>query len=165
MTTKEQLINERRKRYQQVTDLMFRTMSVHKDSLWNDFKHELDNYSAETYEPAQRGARLTAAIKNFKTRRMTDFVVHVVLSAHVDEFDMTPLTIRKLSKGLFNGRSGSQKNLVELFGCEGRTRKASKRTHELIDELADRYQNDAKKLMAKTEIDIEAVKGKYRTLI
>ncbi|MGL1451854.1 hypothetical protein ACSTI1_00995, partial [Vibrio parahaemolyticus] len=155
----------RRNRYQKVTDLMFRSMSVHEDSLWHDFKHELDNYSAETYEPAQRGARLTAAIKNFKTRRMIDFVVHVVLCEHVDDFDMTPLTIRKLSKGLFNGRSGSQKILVELFGCDGRTRKASKRTHELVDELSERYRNDAKRLMAKTESDIEAAKRKYRSLI
>lgn len=165
MTTKEQLINERRKRYKNVTETMFRTMSVHKDSLWSDFKHELDNYSVDKYEPAQRGARLAAAIKRFKTRRMIDFVVYVVLDEYVDDFDMTPLTIRRLIKNLFNGRSGAQQTLVELFGCEGRTRKASARTHELIDELADRYRNDAKKLMVKTEIDIEAVKGKYRTLI
>ncbi|EOW7150965.1 hypothetical protein ACWLRT_004519 [Vibrio parahaemolyticus] len=165
MTTKEQLIDERRKRYKNVTETMFRTMSVHEDSLWMDFKRELENYSVEKYEPAQRGARLTAAIKNFKTRRMIDFVVHVVLYEHVDEFDMTPLTIRKLSKGLFNGRSGAQQTLVEYFGCEGRTRKASKRTHELVDELSERYRNDAKRLMAKTESDIEAAKRKYRSLI
>ncbi|HBC3964974.1 TPA: hypothetical protein KD885_004655 [Vibrio parahaemolyticus] len=164
MTQKEQLIQERRTIFKQVIWWMDQSMPTHKESLWLDFKRELDSYKVEKYEPAQRGARLTAAIKNFKTRRMTRFAVNTIHD-HIDEFDMTPLTIRKLSKGLFDGRSGSQQNLVQRFGREGRTRKASVRTHEIIDELVAKYKNDAKKLMAKTESDIEEVKRRYRESI
>lgn len=165
MNPEEKLRQERNIRFERITEWMFRCVNTLTDSLWAEFKQELDAYNIEKYEPAQRGARLTAAIKNFKTRRMTDFVINVVVRSCVDEFDITPLTIRKLSKGLFDGRSGSQQNLVQLFGVEGRTRKASARTHELIDLLIVQYRKQAKQLMTITERDIETVKARYRSSI
>lgn len=161
MTKQQTIIEEREHRYALVT-IKLQSFPTSVESLWADLKKEVDNYRSGKYEPAERGARITAAIKRYKTRKMLHFIVKDVLCNHIGQFDMTPLTIRKLSKALFDGRSGSQEILVELFGFKGRTRKASNFTHELIGELAKTHGEAAKSFMTITNIGIEQMKDRYR---
>ncbi len=157
-------ILERQKHYKFISDLFVQTidLGISDDEIWREFKKEIDSYSVENYEPAARGARLTAAIKRYKTDCIMHFIFRNVLSSVVDSFDITPATFRKLSKALFDGRSGSQTVLVSCFGRSGRTRKASKGTHNLIDGLAKKHKAEADKLMFKVNTNIESAKSRYR---
>jgi hypothetical protein len=60
----------------------------------------------------QRAARLSAAVKRYKTYRMLSFIFEIAESV---DLDFTPLVVKRLCTALF-GRSGSQNIIVATFG-------------------------------------------------
>ncbi|MGM8561953.1 cytoplasmic protein, partial [Enterobacter hormaechei subsp. steigerwaltii] len=77
---------------------------------------ELRNYRDDTWEAPQRAARLSAAVKRYKTYEMLYFFFQIADEAGLD---YTPLVVKRLCAHLFD-RQGSQNIIVDIFGQKGR---------------------------------------------
>lgn len=131
------------------------------EHLARDLAAEIEKFDIEKWEPAQRGARITAMIKRCKTHYMLDYVLYNICKERGDmDIVLTPLMVRRLCKELF-GRSCSQAVLVRLFG--GRMKaKATPEQHGLVDSFVDTYQDNANAYWARVEGKIQACIDTYR---
>lgn len=99
------------------------------------FDAELENYKNDKWEAPKRGARLTAAIKRYKTSFRLFELIDRLSEAALDgnEIDVTPTIARRLAERMFlqdvrgeiKGRIGSQDSYVQIFGQAGRTAKSN----------------------------------------
>ncbi|EPC1428030.1 hypothetical protein ACRV30_005530, partial [Escherichia coli] len=96
------------------------------ESLEEDYLAELRNFSSDHWDTALSAARLSAAVKRFKTSEMLRFILEFVVpeNAQEDAPDLTPLAAKRLCNSLF-GRSGSQSILVYVFGQAGRVHRSA----------------------------------------
>ncbi len=132
------------------------------ENLERDFLSELSRYSDDRWEAPQRGARLAAAVKRYKTSEMLHFIFATI--ACDPDPDLTPLTVKRLCNALF-GRTGSQWLIVELFGDRGRQHRSDDSTPEAVEKMAARYRYAAGRHWAATLNEIERVKRLYQEKI
>lgn len=128
------------------------------EHLTRDYQAELQLYSDDSWEYPQRAARLSAAVKRYKTYRMLNFIFEIADSI---DLDLTPLIVKRLCMRLF-GRSGSQEIIVAVFGQKGRQHRSRDNTPAILDEIASRYRPAAHSCQASTLCDIESVKKNYQ---
>ncbi|MCW7550128.1 cytoplasmic protein [Photorhabdus sp. APURE] len=131
------------------------------DSLEFDYQVELSKYSDDTWEAPQRAARLSAAVKRYKTYEMLCFIFKI---ARETELDFTPLVVKRLCNSLF-GRQGSQAVIVDIFGQEGRTHRSNDSSQNIIEEVTAKYRSLAQIHWVTTLNNIEKVKRGYRKKI
>ncbi|WP_313228468.1 cytoplasmic protein [Leclercia sp.] len=140
-----------------------RAIFLHKytyssEDLAADYQAELLNYSNEKWEYPQRAARLSAAVKRYKSFRMLCFIFEI---ADETELDFTPLIVKRLCNRLF-GRSGSQEMIVDIFGQKGRQHRSRDNLPSVIDGVVERYRLAAFSCQASIQNDIEQVKKAYQ---
>ncbi|MCG6461785.1 hypothetical protein K6U44_15295 [Vibrio parahaemolyticus] len=114
----------------------------------------------DNWEAPQRAARLSALTKNYKTSEMLIFVLHIALEI---QLDLTPLVVRRLNKALF-GRTGSQRDIVALFGSQGRIQRSQDSAPDRIAFIAEKYKSQAALHWQQCLLDIQAVKSEYKNL-
>lgn len=130
-------------------------------ALEKDFMGELSNFDLEKWELFSRAARLSAYVKNYKTSQMLIFVITIVREMNIDA---TPLVIKRICKLLF-GRVGSQRDIVDLFGEEGRVHRSKDAHPDRIEEICQGYVESAKLHFQSTLLNIEEVKRTYRDAV
>ncbi|MFK3662739.1 hypothetical protein ACI2I2_19865 [Scandinavium sp. NPDC088450] len=123
-----------------------------------DYQDEIRKYSDDRWEAPQRAARLSAAVKNYKTSQMLIFIFDIGIEKGMD---LTPLAVKRLCNSLF-GRTESQSIIVDVFGQRGRSHRSSDSTIKVIDEVASKYRYSAGIYWSATLKDIEQVKREYR---
>lgn len=136
----------------------YRNFKYTREHLARDYQAELQLYSDDSWEYPQRAARLSAAVKRYKTYRMLCFIFEIAESV---DLDLTPLIVKRLCMRLF-GRSGSQDIIVAVFGQKGRQHRSRDNTPSTLDEIADSYRLAAHSCQASTLSDIESVKRDYQ---
>ncbi|HFV9916400.1 TPA: hypothetical protein ACIBH9_004701 [Salmonella enterica subsp. diarizonae serovar 61:l,v:z35] len=136
------------------------------ESLEEDYLAELRNFSSDHWDTALRAARLSAAVKRFKTSEMLRFILEFVVPEGAQENgpDLTPLAAKRLCNALF-GRSGSQSILVYVFGHTGRVHRSASCFPKTIEGIADQYRPDAERYWNASLATIERVKHTYRAKI
>ncbi len=136
------------------------------ESLEEDYLAELRNFSSDHWDTALRAARLSAAVKRFKTSEMLRFILEFVVpeNAQEDAPDLTPLAAKRLCNSLFS-RSGSQSILVYVFGQAGRVHRSATCSPKTIEAIAALYRSDAERYWNSTLATIERVKHTYRAKI
>ncbi|WP_225760178.1 cytoplasmic protein [Leclercia sp. Marseille-Q4284] len=132
-----------------------------REDLASDYQAELLNYSNEKWEYPQRAARLSAAVKRYKSFRMLCFIFEI---ADETELDLTPLIVKRLCNRFF-GRSGSQDMIVDIFGQKGRQHRSRDNLPSVIDEVVTRYRLAAHSCQSSMLHDIEQVKKDYQASI
>lgn len=123
-----------------------------------DYHNEIMNYRDDTWEAPQRAARLSAAVKNFKTSQMIEFIFDMAINSNLD---LTPLVVKRLCVSLFK-RTGSQSLIVDVFGKKKRVARSADSSVERINEVADRYRQSAAKYWSETLADIARAKLGYQ---
>lgn len=140
-------------------DYFLRSEQYTAEKLEADYLAELAKYSNDNWEAPQRAARLSAAVKRYKTSEMIRFIFATI--AHEFDPDLTPITVKRLCKALF-GRTGSQWLIVAVFGQAGRQHRSDDSNPEKIEQMAARYRRDAQKQTAATLAEIARVKLTYQ---
>lgn len=126
--------------------------------LQNAYHFEILDYSDEEWDAPRRAARLSAAVKNYKTSQMLLFI----MSIGVEEgLDLTPLVVKRLCHNLF-GRKGSQSLIVKVFGEKNRIKRSVHSDPEEIELITEKYRRAASHYWSSTLSDIEKVKLKYK---
>ncbi len=128
------------------------------ERLEKDYEYEIINFSNEVWDAPKRAARLSAAVKNYKTSQMLIFIFDIALN---NELDLTPLVVKRLCHNLF-GRTGSQSLIVDIFGVKQRTHRSEHSSPEKIQELTNRYRLSAHNYWDTTLADIDKVKRGFR---
>ncbi|MEJ5074827.1 hypothetical protein WH357_21235 [Enterobacter ludwigii] len=123
-----------------------------------DYQDEIRKFSNDSWEAPQRAARLSAAVKNYKTSQMLSFIFEIGID---HALDLTPLVVKRLCQNLF-GRKGSQAIIVDVFGSKQRIHRSIHSSPAFIDELTERYPRRADRYWKSTLTDIERVKLGYR---
>lgn len=126
--------------------------------LQNAYHFEILNYSDEKWEAPKRAARLSAAVKNYKTSQMLLFIITIGIE---DGLDLTPLVVKRLCHNLF-GRKGSQSLIVKVFGEKNRIKRSVHSDPEEIELITEKYRRAASHYWSSTLSDIEKVKLKYK---
>lgn len=126
-----------------------------------DYHNEIVNYRDDTWEAPQRAARLSAAVKNYKTSQMIEFIFDMAINSNLD---LTPLVVKRLCANLFQ-RQGSQSLIVEVFGKKQRVERSSDSNMERINDIAERYRESADKYWSETLSDIAKAKIGYQKKI
>ena len=139
----------------------FSHFSYTRNDLAGDYDTELLRYRDDTWDYPQRAARLSAAVKRYKTYRMLSFIFEIAESV---DLDFTPLVVKRLCTALF-GRSGSQNIIVATFGQKGRIHRSRDSSPSVISEVAERYRLAAHSCWASTLSDIESVRKHYQASI
>ncbi|CAM7181190.1 MULTISPECIES: hypothetical protein [Klebsiella] len=132
----------------------YRNFTYTIEHLTRDYQAELQRYSDDSWELPQRAARLSAAVKRYKTYRMLSFIFEIADSI---DLDLTPLIVKRLF-----GRSGSQDIIIATFGQKGRQHRSRDNTPAILDEIASRYRLAAYSCQASTLSDIASVKSTIR---
>ncbi|EAB2145830.1 TPA: hypothetical protein ACW2OH_004273 [Salmonella enterica] len=132
------------------------------ENLDRDYLAEVTGYSDDRWKAPHRAARLTAAVKRYKTSEMLRFIFATV--AHDPDPDLNPLAVKRLCNALF-GRTGSQWLIVEIFGEKGRLHRSDSSSPEAVAKMAARYRRDAGLHWSATLAEIERVKQLYQTEI
>ncbi|HAF5680882.1 TPA: hypothetical protein ACJGSF_005646 [Salmonella enterica subsp. enterica serovar Muenchen] len=132
------------------------------ENLERDYLAEVTGYSDDRWKAPHRAARLTAAVKRYKTSEMLRFIFATV--AHDPDPDLNPLAVKRLCNALF-GRTGSQWLIVEIFGEKGRLHRSDDSSPEAVAKMAARYRRDAGLHWSATLAEIERVKQLYQTEI
>ncbi|HEN3280920.1 TPA: hypothetical protein U5D21_002771 [Yersinia enterocolitica] len=122
-----------------------------------DYDNEIRQYRDDRWEAPQRAARLSAAVKNYKTSQMLSFIFGIALE---NGLDLTPLVVKRLCHSLF-GRKGSQSHIVAIFGVKHRVRRSEHSSQDTIEVFALRYRLAAYNYWSATLADIEKVKFGY----
>ncbi|MCP9269162.1 cytoplasmic protein [Xenorhabdus sp. XENO-1] len=146
---------------EQAMSYFLRNYRYTKDRLAFDYQAELSKYSDSTWEAPQRAARLSAAVKRYKTYEMLCFIFKI---ARETELDFTPLVVKRLCNSLF-GRQGSQSIIVDIFGQKGRAHRSNDSSPNIIEEATAKYRSPAQIHWVNTLNNIEKVKRGYRTKI
>jgi hypothetical protein len=123
-----------------------------------DYHKEIMNYRDDTWEAPQRAARLSAAVKNYKTSRMIEFIFDMAINSGID---LTPLVVKRLCASLFH-RKGSQSIIVDVFGKKQRAHRSADSNIERINDIAERYRGSAAKYWSETLSDIAKAKIGYQ---
>ncbi|STT78433.1 YadA [Klebsiella pneumoniae] len=76
----------------------YRNFKYTLEHLTRDYQAELQLYSDDSWEFPQRAARLSAAVKRYKTYRMLNFIFEIADSI---DLDLTPLIVKRLCMRLF----------------------------------------------------------------
>ena len=145
-------------RNDEILGVFSREYSYREKHLQLDFKEEIIKFSEKNYTYHQRAARLSAAVKRYKTSEALNFVITIAIN---ENLDMTPVVAKKLMFQLFT-RKGSQKTLVSLFGQDGRIKKSTTNDTETIKNIVSKYKKDAEKLINTNTLFIEQVKTEYQ---
>lgn len=135
----------------------FRNYTYTKEKLARDYQAELSAYRDDNWEAPQRAARLSAAVKRYKTYRMLCFIFDI---ADDIQLDFTPIVVKRLCAALF-GRVGSQDIIVDIFGQKGRSHRSRDSSPAVIGDVASRYRLKAWSWQAATLSDIAEVKRDY----
>lgn len=123
-----------------------------------EYSSEILNFSNETYEPGARAARLSAAIKRYKTSQMILFVLNM---SEKENLDITPVLAKKFCFEFFK-RKGSQAIMVKLFGEAGRINRSDSNDRKLIESIVKKHRKEADKFWLSTLDDIALVKMGYQ---
>lgn len=91
-------------------EYFFRHHRYTEEDLATDYQTELRKYRDDTREAPQRAARLSAAVKRYKTYEMLYFFFQIADEAGLD---YTPLVVKRLCAHLFD-RQGSQVESVKM---------------------------------------------------
>ena len=126
--------------------------------LQNAYHFEILDYSDEKWDAPRRAARLSAAVKRYKTSQMLLFILSIGIE---DGLDLTPLVVKRLCQNFF-GRKGSQSLIVKVFGEEKRINRSVHNDPEMIDAITKKHQGAAKHYWSTTLRNIEKTKQKYR---
>ena len=126
--------------------------------LQNAYDFEILDYSDEKWDAPRRAARLSAAVKNYKTSQMLLFIITIGIE---DGLDLTPLVVKRLCHNLF-GRKGSQSLIVKVFGEKNRIKRSVHSDPEEIELITEKYRRAASHYWSSTLSDIEKVKLKYK---
>ncbi|QKJ89336.1 hypothetical protein PMPD1_4438 (plasmid) [Paramixta manurensis] len=145
----------------QARDNFYRNHSYTLGDLEQDYRTELLRYSNDAWEAPQRAARLSAAVKRYKTYQMLCFIFDI---AEESGLDFTPLVVKRVCAHLF-GRQGSQKLIVDIFGRKGRENRSPDSAPSVTESTAGKYQQAADAHWQRTMKDIEKVKRDYQTAI
>ena len=110
---------------------------------------------------ASRAARLSAAVKRYKTAKVIDFIIEILKSEHRDGYliDITPIFCKNLSQNLFD-RVGSQKIYVDLFSTKDRKHKNENKP-AVSEYLIKKYRDKSIAYIKDMDSEIETVKVKY----
>lgn len=149
--------------------------AIHEKYIWSEFysnpvilqqefSKEIAIFNIEKWEPGQRGARLAASSKRYKTASMLNFIMFDVACSEAyqgDELDLTPTFVKKLCDGLFD-RTGSQKCIVFLFGVAGRINKNKQNIDDTVAKLVDKYRKSADSYWESVIAHLEYVKSEHR---
>ncbi|CAB5557576.1 YadA [Klebsiella pneumoniae] len=119
---------------------------------------ELRNYRDDTWEAPQRAARLSAAVKRYKTYEMLYFFFQIADEAGLD---YTPLVVKRLCAHLFD-RQGSQNIIVDIFGQKGRMHRSHDSDPDIIAAVAERYRQQADDHWQTVMKNIGRLKQDYR---
>ncbi|EMM4591281.1 cytoplasmic protein [Salmonella enterica] len=116
------------------------------------------DYQAELRKAPQRAARLSAAVKRYKTYEMLYFFFEIADEAGLD---YTPLVVKRLCAHLFD-RQGSQAIIVDIFGQKGRMHRSHDSNPDIIVAVAEQYRQQADNHWQNVLKNIERVKQDYR---
>ena len=122
---------------------------------------EIHNFSNEKWDAPRRAARLSAAVKKYKTSAMLQFIFDIGLEL---ELDLTPLTVKRLCNAFF-GRTGSQSIIVDIFGNKERQHRSNDSTPERIEAIVKQYKHDADHYWKEALLHLEYVKRGYQNEI
>lgn len=139
-------------------EYFFRHHQYTEEDLASDYLAELRKYRDDTWEAPQRAARLSAAVKRYKTYEMLYFFFEIADKAGLD---YTPLVVRRLCAHLFD-RQGSQNIIVDIFGRKGRMHRSHDSAPDIIAAVASQYSQQAKDHWQDVLKNIERVKQDYR---
>lgn len=120
-------------------EYFFRHYRYTEENLASDYQAELRKYRDDTWEAPQRAARLSAAVKRYKTYEMLYFFFQIADEAGLD---YTPLVVKRLCAHLFD-RQGSQNIIVDIFGHKGRMHRSHDSDPDIIAAVAERYRQQA----------------------
>lgn len=139
-------------------EYFFRHHRYTAEDLAADYQEELRKYRDDTWEAPQRAARLSAAVKRYKTYEMLYFFFEIADEAGLD---YTPLVVRRLCFHLFD-RQGSQNIIVDVFGQKGRIHRSHDSAPDIIAAVAAQYSQQAKDHWRCILKNIDRVKRDYR---
>lgn len=139
-------------------EYFFRRHRYTEEDLTCDYQAELRKYRDDTWEAPQRAARLSAAVKRYKTYEMLFFFFQIADEAGLD---YTPLVVKRLCAHLFD-RQGSQNIIVDIFGQKGRMHRSHDSDPDIIAAVAERYRQQADNHWLIVLKNIEKVKQDYR---
>ncbi|HAG2284956.1 TPA: cytoplasmic protein, partial [Salmonella enterica] len=139
-------------------EFFFRHHRYTEEDLAADYQTELRKYRDDTWEAPQRAARLSAAVKRYKTYEMLYFFFQI---ADETGLDYTPLVVKRLCAHLFD-RQGSQNIIVDIFGRKGRMHRSHDSDPDIIAAVAEQYSQQAKDHWQGVLKNIERVKQDYR---
>ena len=129
-------------------EYFFRHHRYTEEDLASDYQAELRNYRDDTWEAPQRAARLSAAVKRYKTYEMLYFFFQIADEAGLD---YTPLVVKRLCAHLFN-RQGSQNSMHRSHDSDP----------DIIAAVAERYRQQADDHWQTVLKNIGRVKQDYR---
>lgn len=139
-------------------EYFFRHHRYTEEDLESDYQAELRNYRDDTWEAPQRAARLSAAVKRYKTYEMLYFFFQIADEAGLD---YTPLVVKRLCAHFFD-RQGSQNIIVDIFGQKGRMHRSHDSDPDIIAAVAERYRQQAEDHWQTVLKNIGRVKQDYQ---
>ncbi|EEJ1866702.1 cytoplasmic protein [Salmonella enterica subsp. enterica serovar Gaminara] len=139
-------------------EYFFRHHRYTEEDLESDYQAELRKYRDDTWEAPQRAARLSAAVKRYKTYEMLYFLFQIADEAGLD---YTPLVVKRLCAHLFD-RQGSQAVIVGVFGQKGRMHRSNDSAPDIIAAVSEQYRQQADNHWQNVLKNIERVKQNYR---
>jgi hypothetical protein len=144
-------------RFEQLISRFYEDFAYTKEDLRYDYMAEIRDFTLSKWEAPKRAARLSAAVKNYKTSEM---LVFTLLICKEMRLDATPLVIKRLNKAFFD-RTGSQKIIVALFGESGRIHRSSDADPDRIQKIVELYKAKAHSHWQQCLFDIESIKLDY----
>ncbi|EAY3776350.1 cytoplasmic protein [Salmonella enterica] len=139
-------------------DYFYRHHRYTEEDLASDYQAELRKYRDDTWEAPQRAARLSAAVKRYKTYEMLCFFFLIADDAGLD---YTPLVVKRLCAHLF-GRQGTQNIIVDIFGQKERIHRSHDSDPDIIAAVAERFRQQADDHWQTVLKNIGRVKQDYR---
>ncbi|EBJ4206827.1 cytoplasmic protein [Salmonella enterica] len=143
---------------EQDREYFFRHHRYTEEDLESTYQAELRKYRDDTWEAPQRAARLSAAVKRYKTYEMLYFFFEIADEAGLD---YTPLVVKRLCAHLFD-RQGSQNIIVDIFGQKGRMHRSHDSDPDIIAAVAEQYSQQAKEHWQGVLKNIDRIKQNYR---
>ncbi|MBE1301889.1 MAG: cytoplasmic protein [Alteromonadaceae bacterium] len=148
-------------RIDKVRTRYFNEFAYPQKSFRAEYLAEISNFDIANWDAPKRAARLSAAVKNYKTSEMLVFLLSL---PDIEEIDLTPTVVKKLFKNWFN-RTGSQKGIVALFGVKGRIKKSENSSEQFIIKYADKHRRSADRHWQKCLNSIDIIKKEYRSAV
>lgn len=146
-------------------DTTKKAMERFYNSRWYNAGDLEEDYLAEIVrndkarDAPQRAARLSAAVKRYKTSEMLRFIFDTV--AKNPDPELTPITVKRLCNALF-GRTGSQGLIIEVFGDKERQQRSPDSNAESVRGMVLLYRNKAEIHWQETLTEIKRVKTNYQ---